>query len=141
MNLHRVSTHISPIASEIPRHARGPSWLLETASSSRAPSCRIKLEAHSLAVSKVAHAGLVKALPKVKQEIGRVVRRTRPIKILIVDTLSRGVAASADAAVTPRGAARSGRATTAGAAAAAGAAATATATAAATTAAATTTTA
>jgi hypothetical protein len=64
MNLHRVSTHISPIASEIPCHARGPSWLLETASSSRAPSCRIKLEAHSLTVSKVAHAGLVKALPK-----------------------------------------------------------------------------
>jgi hypothetical protein len=64
MNLHRVSTHISPIASEIPRHARGPSWLLETASSSRAPSCRIKLEAHSLTVSKVAHAGLVKAFPK-----------------------------------------------------------------------------
>jgi len=75
-----------------------------------------------------------------KQKIGRVACRARPIKILIVDALSRGVAASADAAIAPRRAAWTGSAAATSTAAAAGTAAAAT-SATATTAAATTTTA
>ena len=65
--------------------------------------------------SAVAHAGRAKVLSKkTKKWPGRL--SSRPIKILMVDTLSRGVAASAEAAVTPCRAARSGAATTATAA-------------------------
>ena len=62
MNLHRVSTHVSPIASEIARRPRGSSRPLEIASSPRAPDCRIELEAHSLVTSKVVAQVFVKVL-------------------------------------------------------------------------------
>jgi hypothetical protein len=130
MNLHRVSTHISPIASETAaqrtvfghwksRPARAPRRVGLSWKHTRFPSAR------SLAAS------LSKSCRKTR--IGRVVSRARPTKSSSVDAKSKRRCRSADAAVAPRPAARSDAATTATAAAAAATTATATAAAAAAT--------
>ena len=61
MNLHRVSTHVSPIAAEIARLC-GSSRPLEIASSPRAPEWN-KLEAQSLPSGKPAQSARVVLLP------------------------------------------------------------------------------